>query len=120
VDRVVFVKIGIISCITEPIHLLKQGHLGTAAQDHAQMASEYLQGWPLHSHPGQPVPVPSHPHSEKVYPDVQRELFVFRSVLMASGPVNHNHWICKRFLCGFCFPDSVGRSEALEELAGSK
>ena len=46
-----------------PTPLLKQGHPEQAAQDCVQMAFEYLQGWRLHSLPGQPVPVLGHPLS---------------------------------------------------------
>ena len=41
---------------------------------------------------GQPVPVLGHPHSEKVFPDVQREPPVFQSVPIAPGPVTGHHW----------------------------
>jgi len=44
-----------------PSPLLKQDHLEQVAQDHVQMASEYLQGWRLHSLFGQPLPVHTHP-----------------------------------------------------------
>jgi len=40
---------------------------------------------------GQPVPVLSHPHSDKVFPIVQREPPVFQSVSIASGPVTGHH-----------------------------
>lgn len=39
-----------------------------------QMAFVYLQGWRLHSLYGQSMPVLSHPHSKKLFPDVQRNL----------------------------------------------
>ena len=68
-----------------PTPLLKQGHLELAAQDHVQMASEYLQGWRLHPLPGQPVPVLGHPHSKILFPDVQREPPVFQFGPIASG-----------------------------------
>ena len=71
--------------------LLKQGHLEMVAQDHAQMAFEYLQGWRLHNLTGQPVPVLSHPHGEKVFPDVQREPAVFQFVPIASCSATGNH-----------------------------
>jgi len=58
---------------TGPTPLLKQGHLQPVAQDNVHMAFEYLQGWRLHSVPGQPVPVLGCPHSEAVFPDVLRE-----------------------------------------------
>lgn len=35
--------------------LLKQGPLETVAQDHVQMAVEYVHGWRLHNLSGQPV-----------------------------------------------------------------
>lgn len=51
------------------------------------MAFEYLQRERLHSLSGHPVPVLSHPHSGKVFPDVKRELSVFQFVPMVSSPV---------------------------------
>ena len=44
------------------------------------MAFEYLQGWRLHSLPGQPVLVLGHPNHEKVFPDVQMAPPVFQFV----------------------------------------
>jgi len=70
-----------------PISLLHQGHLEPVAQDHVQTAFEYLQGWRLHNLSGQPVPQPRHPHSEKVFPDVQTEPSAFQLLPIASGPV---------------------------------
>ena len=67
-----------------PTPLLKQGHVEGVAQDCVQMAFEYLQGWRLHNLSGQPVPVLSHPHSEKVFPGVHREPPVFQFVPIAS------------------------------------
>ena len=61
-----------------PTTLLKQGHLQLVAQDHVQTAFEYLQGWRIHNLSGQPVPVLSHPHGAKVFPDVQVEPPVFQ------------------------------------------
>ena len=61
-----------------PTTLLNQGHLGPVAQDHIQMASEYLQGWRLHNLHGEPVPVLHHPHSQKVFAGVQRDPPVFQ------------------------------------------
>ena len=71
--------------------LLKQGHLEPAAQEHIQTASEYLQGWRIHNLPRQPVPVLDHPHSDKVFPHVQREPPMFQFVPIASGPVTGHH-----------------------------
>jgi len=70
---------------TGPVLLLKPGHLQPAAQDHVQAASEYVCGWRPHHLSGQPVPVLSHPHSERVYPDIQREPPACQFVPMASG-----------------------------------
>jgi len=75
-----------------PTSLLKKGHLKPVAQDHVQMAFEYLQGWRLHNISGQPVPVLGHPHSEKVFPDVQRQPPVFQFVPVASCLVTRHHW----------------------------
>ena len=67
-----------------PTLLLKPGHLELAAQDHVQMALDCLQGWRVHHL--------SHPHSEKVFPDVQREPPVFPFVPMATCPITGHHW----------------------------
>ncbi|NXV35722.1 NEK5 kinase, partial [Rissa tridactyla] len=47
----------------------------SASQPGAKLiqAFEYLQRWRLHTPSGQPVPVLGHPHSGKVFPDVQKE-----------------------------------------------
>jgi len=74
-----------------PTHLLKQGHPEKGVQNHTQTAFGYLQGWRLHNMPWQPVPVLSHPHTEKVFPDVQREPLMFQCVPIASGPVTGHH-----------------------------
>lgn len=50
---------------TLPTPLLKQNHLEPFAQDHDQMAFEYVQGWMFYNLPGQPVL--NHSHSEKVF-----------------------------------------------------
>jgi len=71
--------------------LLKQGHLDPIAQNCVQMASEYVQEWRLHSFSGQPVPVLSHPHGEKMFPEIQRDPPVFQCVLTASGPAAGHH-----------------------------
>ena len=60
------------------------------------MAFEYLQGWRLHNLPGQPVPVLSHPHSKKVFPDVQTEPPVFQFVPFASWVVS----VCAQYVLG--------------------
>ena len=57
------------------------------AQDHVQMAFEYLQGRRLHNHPEQPAPVLRHPHTKKAFPDGQREPPVLQFVPIASGLV---------------------------------
>jgi len=48
------------SCSTP---LLKHGHLKQVAQDHVQMAFEYLQGWRFQSLCGQTVLMFFYPHS---------------------------------------------------------
>jgi len=55
------------------------------------MAFEYLQGGRPHHLFGQPVPVLGHPHSEKVFADVQREPPVFWFVPIAFGPIAGHH-----------------------------
>jgi len=72
--------------------LLKQGHLEVVPQGCVQIAFGYLQGGRLHSLSGQAVPVLGHPHSEKVFPNVQREPPVFWFVPIASGPDTGHHW----------------------------
>jgi len=54
------------------------------------MALEHLLGWTLHNLYGQPLPVLSHPHSKKVFPDVLREPPVF--VPIASCAATEPHW----------------------------
>jgi len=44
------------------------------------------QGWGLHNLSDQRVPVVSHTHNKKVFPDAQREPLVFQFVPIASGP----------------------------------
>ena len=63
-----------------PTPLLKKGYLKLVAQDHVQMSFEYLQGWRLRNLSGQAVQVLSHPHSEKMFPDIQGEPPVFQFV----------------------------------------
>ena len=45
----------------------------------------------LHNLPGQPVPVLGHPHSKKVFSDVQKESPVFQFVPIDSCPVTRHH-----------------------------
>ena len=71
--------------------LLKQDHLELVAQDSVQLGFEYLQGWRLHTLPGQAVPVLSHPHSKNRFPDVQREPPVLQSVPTDCCPVTWCH-----------------------------
>lgn len=61
------------------------------AQVHVQTVFEHVQGWRLYDIPGQSGPVPGHPHSEKVFLDVQREPPEFQHVPIASGPVTGHH-----------------------------
>jgi len=79
---------------SSPIPLLRQSHLEPVAPENVQMAFEYLQRWRLHNLPGPPMPVLSHPHSKKVFLDVQMAPSVFQFVslgLCASGPVTGHH-----------------------------
>ena len=55
------------------------------------MAYENCQGGRLHNCSGQPVPMLSHRHSKKVFPDVRREPPAFQFVPTASGPVTGHH-----------------------------
>lgn len=59
----------------------KQDHLEPISLAHFHMTFEYLQGWKLHNHSGQPVSVLGHQQSKKVLPDVQTEPPVFHFVL---------------------------------------
>lgn len=67
--------------------LLRQGHLQPVAQNHIQMAFQYVQGWRLHILHEQPMAVLGPPHSEKAFLDVWREPSGLQFVPMASGPV---------------------------------
>lgn len=69
-----------------PTTLLKQGSLEQVAQNHVQIAFEYLQGWKLQNLPGQHVPMLSHPHTEKVFSDFRRIYSMFQFVFIVSGP----------------------------------
>lgn len=53
-----------------PTALLKQGHLGQVAQDHAEVTFTNLQRERLHNFSGQPVPEFCHLHGKEVLPDV--------------------------------------------------
>jgi len=63
------------------------------------MDSAYLQGWRVHSLSGQALPVLSHPHSKKVFPDVQLEVLVLQFVPADSGPVTGPHGKELTFRC---------------------
>ena len=84
-----------------------QGPLEPVAQEFVQMAFEYLQEWKLHNLHGKPVPGLSHPHSEKEFPDVQREPPVFQFVPIASGPAT-GHLIVQNTLAVFSEKVSLG------------
>jgi len=71
---------------SSPTTLPNQSHLELVAQDYVQTAFEYLQGGTLQHLSGQPVPVFSHPHSKKVFPDIRMESPVIHFVPIASGP----------------------------------
>jgi len=64
--------------------LLKQGQPELIAQNLVQMTFEYLQGGRDHNVSGQAVSVLCHPHSESVFPDVQRQSSVFQCMPIAS------------------------------------
>ncbi|KAK4830703.1 hypothetical protein QYF61_012872 [Mycteria americana] len=57
------------------------------------MAFDCLQGGRFHNVSGHSVPVVSHPHSKKVFPDVHRQPPVFQFVPIASCPVTGHHQI---------------------------
>lgn len=68
--------------------LLMQGPLPRlATQGPVQMAPEHPQRWRLHNLSGQPVPMSSHPHTQKVSPDVLTEppVFHFMPFLLSLG-----------------------------------
>lgn len=50
-----------------------------AVQDYVQMVFEYLQEWQLL--PGQPVPVLSHPYSEKVFAVCFLRPFIYKETV---------------------------------------
>jgi len=72
---------------TGPPLWLKHSHLELLAQNHVQTTFEYLQGGRSHKNSGQPVSVLNHPHSEKLFPDIQREPPVFQFLSIASCPI---------------------------------
>jgi len=76
---------------SSPTPQLKQGPLEPFAQDYVQSAFELLQGWRLHSLSGQLVPVLDHPHSKKMFPDVQVEPPVFQFASFASCSDARHH-----------------------------
>lgn len=67
-----------------PVPPLKQGHIELIAQDLAQMAFEWLQGWRLNKVSAQFMPVLSHSHNKKQFPDVQKEIRMFQFVPTAQ------------------------------------
>lgn len=44
-------------------------HLSRVAQSLIQPGPEQFWGWDVHSFPGQPVPIPHHPHSQEFFPN---------------------------------------------------
>lgn len=60
-----------------PVPLLKQRHLEVDAQDHAQVACEYLQGARFQKPSDQLLPVLSHPHNQKQFPVFKGSLHYF-------------------------------------------
>jgi len=71
-----------------PASLLKQGHLELVVQT----VFEYSQTWRLHTLPGQPIPVLSHPRSTKMFPGFQSESPLLQFVPVAPGPITGYHW----------------------------
>lgn len=68
----------------DPSPLLKQGNPEHVTQDYIPV---YLRGGRLHNLSGHSGPMLGHPHSNKVFPDVQTEPSVFQFVPTPSGPV---------------------------------
>lgn len=64
---------------TGPTSLLKQGHLEQVAHGCVQTDFKYLQAQRLYHLHEQPVVVLGYPHSQKVFPDIQREPLLFQS-----------------------------------------
>lgn len=60
----------------------KQGRPEMVAQDHVQMAFDYLQAWTLHNLCGQPVPVLRHPHSKNCFLTFRGKLLCFSLCLL--------------------------------------
>lgn len=86
--------------------------LEQVAQDHLQKASEYLHRGRLHHPPGQPIPVLSDSHSEKVLPAVQREPPVLQCVSVVAGP---GHWAPPRRVWLFTYLQTWIRSVPLRQ-----
>lgn len=53
---------------------------------------QYLQGWSLHSLPGQLMPVPGHPDSKNLFPCIHIEVVVFQFAPVTSFFVTGHHW----------------------------
>ena len=58
-----------------------QGHLplDQVAQSPIQPGLEHCQGWGSHNFPGQPVPMPHHPHSEELLPYIKSKSTFFHT-----------------------------------------
>lgn len=84
------------SCGSSP--LLKLGHLQPVVLIHVQVAFEYPPAGRFQNLFVKTLPVLCHPHSEKVFPDAQRETPAFQFVTIAPGPVNHRATLKKTWL----------------------
>lgn len=71
-----------------PTLLLKQGYLELIAHNYVQTDFEHLQGERLHNLSGQYLK--SH-HSERVFPDIQREPPLLQFGPIVSSPVTGHH-----------------------------
>ena len=83
-DRMVEVRMNSENHLVQP--LAKAGSLQQVEVESIPVGLEYLQRR-LYNLSGQPVPVPCHPHREKVLSHIQMELSVFQFAPLAPCPV---------------------------------
>ncbi|XP_065515189.1 disintegrin and metalloproteinase domain-containing protein 32-like isoform X3 [Lathamus discolor] len=70
-----------------PCH--RQGHLtlNHPTQGFIQPGLEHCQGWSTHNLPGQPIPVPQHPHRKEFPPWIQSKLALFQFESITPCPI---------------------------------
>lgn len=73
--------------VSSPMPWPKKGQLQQVAHGFVQFHIEYVQGWHVHSLPGQSLPVLNHPHREKkILPWISLEIPVFQLEDLISHP----------------------------------